>query len=81
MNSLKTLKILNTAMEQMLVGVLITRQPDNQIVCINSELSRILGLEHAPLEDTSFKEFFLTPVENFFIPMKKPSMTICFLHT
>ncbi|MFK5952537.1 MAG: sigma 54-interacting transcriptional regulator [Desulfobacterium sp.] len=71
MNSLKTLKILNTAMEQMLVGVLITRQPDNQVVCINSELSRILGLEHAPLENTSFRELFFDVGGKFFYPNEK----------
>jgi PAS domain S-box-containing protein len=71
MNSLKTLKILNTAMEQMLVGVLITRQPDNQVVCINSELSRILGLEHPPLETSSFKEFFFDAGGKFFYPDEK----------
>jgi len=71
MNSLKTLKILNTAMEQMLVGVLITRQPDNQVVCINSELSRILGLELTPLENVSFKKLFFDAGGKCFYPNEK----------
>ncbi len=58
-------------MEQMLAGVLITRQPGNQVVCINSELSRILGLEHPPLEDASFKELFFDAGGKFFYPNEK----------
>jgi len=68
MDSLKTLKILNTAMEKMRVGVLITCQPNSQVVDSNSELSRILGLEHAPLKNISFKQLFFDIGGKIFYP-------------
>ncbi len=67
----KSLNILKTAMEQMLVGVLITRQPDNTILCINSELWRILGIPPVTFEKSSFKEIFFDAGGKFFYPDQK----------
>jgi len=53
-------------MEQMLVGVLITRQPDNRILCINSELWRILGLPPTEIKTQTFKELFFDAGGKFF---------------
>ena len=53
-------------MEQMLVGILITRHPDNRILCINNELWKILGLPPTAIKTQTFKDLFFDVGGKFF---------------
>lgn len=73
-------KVLLNAMDQMPVGVLVTRTSKNRIMFANPELHRMLGLTSKPLAGSTLKEAFFEPGGKCYYPNQPPSNKNIFLH-